>query len=130
MGMATTTSRPRVSSRDEIQGPTLLALFVTLVALNALVAPHFSGCPPGVNDAKSRANGAETCAADASIGGSRHVALFAAAMFVGATGPLVFALPLYHPLPLVQEICMLDQMRAGRLGIGFGPGASPIEANW
>ena len=84
-GMATTTSRPRVSSRDEIQGPTLLALFVALVALNALVAPHFSGCPPGVNDAKSRATGAETCAADASIGGSRDVAVFAAAMFVGAT---------------------------------------------
>ena len=83
--MATTTSRPRVSSRDEIQGPTLLALFVALVALNALVAPHFSGCPPGVNDAKSRATGAETCAADASIGGSRDVAVFAAAMFVGAT---------------------------------------------
>ncbi len=43
-------------------------------------------------------------------------------------GPLVFALPLYHPLRLVQEICMLDQMSRGRLEIGFGRGASPIEA--
>ena len=43
-------------------------------------------------------------------------------------GPLVYALPLYHPLRLVQEICMLDQMSAGRLEIGFGRGASAIEA--
>jgi alkanesulfonate monooxygenase SsuD/methylene tetrahydromethanopterin reductase-like flavin-dependent oxidoreductase (luciferase family) len=45
-------------------------------------------------------------------------------------GPLVFALPLYHPLRLVQEICMVDQMSAGRLEIGFGRGASPIEASY
>ena len=43
-------------------------------------------------------------------------------------GPLVFALPLYHPIRLVQEICMLDQLSKGRLDIGFGRGASPIEA--
>ncbi len=43
-------------------------------------------------------------------------------------GPLVFALPLYHPLRLVQEICMLDQMSGGRLEIGFGRGASAIES--
>jgi alkanesulfonate monooxygenase SsuD/methylene tetrahydromethanopterin reductase-like flavin-dependent oxidoreductase (luciferase family) len=42
-------------------------------------------------------------------------------------GPLVYALPLYHPLRLVEEICMLDQMSGGRLDIGFGRGASPIE---
>lgn len=43
-------------------------------------------------------------------------------------GPLVFALPLYHPFRLVQEICMVDQISKGRLEIGFGRGASPIEA--
>lgn len=43
-------------------------------------------------------------------------------------GPLVFALPLYHPFRLVQEICMVDQLSKGRLEIGFGRGASPIEA--
>ena len=42
-------------------------------------------------------------------------------------GPMVYALPLYHPLRLVEEICMLDQMSGGRLDIGFGRGASPIE---
>ena len=83
--MATTTSRPRVSSGDEIQGSTLLALFAALVTVNALVAPHLAGCPIG--DGGSGAKGTEgTCAAtDASIGGSRDVAVFAAAMFVAAT---------------------------------------------
>ncbi|MBD21226.1 MAG: LLM class flavin-dependent oxidoreductase [Rhodospirillaceae bacterium] len=42
-------------------------------------------------------------------------------------GPMVFALPLYHPLRLAEEICMLDQMSNGRLELGFGRGASPIE---
>src|SRR6266536_1393147 len=42
-------------------------------------------------------------------------------------GPMVYALPLYHPLRLIEEICMLDQMSGGRLEIGFGRGSSPIE---
>ncbi|HTR39571.1 MAG TPA: LLM class flavin-dependent oxidoreductase [Bryobacteraceae bacterium] len=42
-------------------------------------------------------------------------------------GPLVFLLPLYHPLRLIEEICMLDQMSGGRLELGIGRGASPIE---
>jgi alkanesulfonate monooxygenase SsuD/methylene tetrahydromethanopterin reductase-like flavin-dependent oxidoreductase (luciferase family) len=44
-------------------------------------------------------------------------------------GPLVYALPLYHPLRLIEEICMLDQMSGGRLEIGFGRGASPVETS-
>lgn len=42
-------------------------------------------------------------------------------------GPLVYALPLYHPLRLIEEICMLDQMSRGRLEIGFGRGSVPAE---
>jgi len=42
-------------------------------------------------------------------------------------GPMVFVVPLYHPLRLIEEICMLDQMSGGRLEIGFGRGASMIE---
>ena len=42
-------------------------------------------------------------------------------------GPLVYALPLHHPLRLVEEICMLDHLSAGRLEIGFGRGSSPVE---
>jgi len=42
-------------------------------------------------------------------------------------GPMVYALPFYHPLRLIEEICMLDQISGGRLELGFGRGASPIE---
>src|SRR5258708_39827537 len=45
-------------------------------------------------------------------------------------GPLVYALPLYHPLRLIQEICMLDQISNGRLDLGFGRGASSLEASY
>ena len=42
-------------------------------------------------------------------------------------GALVYALPLHHPLRLIEEICMLDQLSGGRLEIGFGRGSSPME---
>ena len=45
-------------------------------------------------------------------------------------GPMVFVLPLYHPLRLISEICMLDQMSGGRLELSFGRGASPIELEY
>jgi len=42
-------------------------------------------------------------------------------------GPMVYCLPLYQPLRLLEEICMLDQLSDGRLEIGVGRGASPFE---
>jgi len=42
-------------------------------------------------------------------------------------GPLVYTLPLYHPLRLTEEICMLDQMSRGRMQVGIGRGISPLE---
>src|ERR1700741_4352419 len=42
-------------------------------------------------------------------------------------GPMVYALPLHHPLRLIEEICMVDQMSCGRLEIGFGRGSVPEE---
>ena len=42
-------------------------------------------------------------------------------------GPLVYLLPLYNPLRLAQEICMLDQLSGGRMEIGVGRGVSPFE---
>jgi alkanesulfonate monooxygenase SsuD/methylene tetrahydromethanopterin reductase-like flavin-dependent oxidoreductase (luciferase family) len=42
-------------------------------------------------------------------------------------GPLVYLLPLYSPLRLVEEICMLDHLSHGRLDIGVGRGVSPYE---
>jgi alkanesulfonate monooxygenase SsuD/methylene tetrahydromethanopterin reductase-like flavin-dependent oxidoreductase (luciferase family) len=45
-------------------------------------------------------------------------------------GPLAYPLGLYHPLRLIEEICMLDVMSHGRLELGVGRGASPYEANF
>jgi len=42
-------------------------------------------------------------------------------------GPLVFLLPLYNPLRLIQEICMLDHLSNGRLELGVGRGIVPYE---
>jgi len=42
-------------------------------------------------------------------------------------GPLVYTLPLYHPLRLAEEICTLDQLSGGRLELGIGRGVSPLE---
>jgi alkanesulfonate monooxygenase SsuD/methylene tetrahydromethanopterin reductase-like flavin-dependent oxidoreductase (luciferase family) len=43
-------------------------------------------------------------------------------------GPLVYVLPLYEPLRLIEEICMLDQLSGGRLELGVGRGASYLES--
>ena len=42
-------------------------------------------------------------------------------------GPLVYLLPIYNPLRLTQEICMLDHLSHGRLELGVGRGVSPYE---
>jgi alkanesulfonate monooxygenase SsuD/methylene tetrahydromethanopterin reductase-like flavin-dependent oxidoreductase (luciferase family) len=42
-------------------------------------------------------------------------------------GPLVYTLSLYHPLRLIEEICMLDQMSRKRFQFGVGRGISPLE---
>jgi alkanesulfonate monooxygenase SsuD/methylene tetrahydromethanopterin reductase-like flavin-dependent oxidoreductase (luciferase family) len=45
-------------------------------------------------------------------------------------GPLVYTLALHHPLRVVEEICMLDQMSGGRLELGVGRGISPHEVSY
>src|SRR5579885_18719 len=45
-------------------------------------------------------------------------------------GPMVYLLPLYHPLRLIDEICMLDQMAGGRFLYGVGRGISPVEVGF
>ena len=42
-------------------------------------------------------------------------------------GPMVYVLPLHHPLRLLEEICILDQLSDGRLELGVGRGISPLE---
>ena len=42
-------------------------------------------------------------------------------------GAGVYVLPLHHPLRLIEEVCMLDNLSGGRLEIGVGPGGE-LEA--
>jgi alkanesulfonate monooxygenase SsuD/methylene tetrahydromethanopterin reductase-like flavin-dependent oxidoreductase (luciferase family) len=43
---------------------------------------------------------------------------------------MVFVLPLYDPLRLIEDVCMLDQLSEGRLGMGIGRGVSPLETGF
>ena len=45
-------------------------------------------------------------------------------------GTLVYVLPAYNPLRLIEEICMLDNLSRGRLDVGVGRGISPIEISF
>ncbi len=45
-------------------------------------------------------------------------------------GPLVYLLPLYSPLRLAEEICILDHLSKGRMEIGVGRGGSPFELGY
>src|SRR2546427_8520870 len=45
-------------------------------------------------------------------------------------GPLVYTLPMYHPLRVAEEICMLDQLSNGRLEVGVGRGISAHELTY
>ena len=45
-------------------------------------------------------------------------------------GPLVYLLPLYSPLRLIEEIAMLDHLSYGRMEVGVGRGVSPFELKY
>ena len=45
-------------------------------------------------------------------------------------GPLVYLLPLYSPLRLIEEVSILDHLSGGRLQVGVGRGVSPFELNF
>ena len=45
-------------------------------------------------------------------------------------GTFVYALPIHHPLRVLEEICMLDHMSGGRVEIGFGRGSVPYEISY
>ncbi len=66
------------------------------------------------------------------IGMSPSPSVFSAALAERTTklrlGPMVYPLPLYHPLRLAQEICMVDHLSEGRFDVGFGRGSSKLEA--
>jgi len=39
-------------------------------------------------------------------------------------GPLSYILPMYEPIRLLEEICMLDQLSGGRFELGLSRGSS------
>ena len=41
--------------------------------------------------------------------------------------PMAYLLPLYHPLRLIEEVCMLDHLSNGRMELGVSRGVSPYE---
>lgn len=45
-------------------------------------------------------------------------------------GPLVKLLPMHHPVRLIEDICILDQLTEGRLELGVGRGPVPMEHHW
>ncbi|MBT6675260.1 MAG: LLM class flavin-dependent oxidoreductase [Proteobacteria bacterium] len=40
---------------------------------------------------------------------------------------MAFLLPMYHPIRLVEEVCMLDYLSNGRVELGVSKGVSPYE---
>ncbi|MBM3223831.1 MAG: LLM class flavin-dependent oxidoreductase [Candidatus Tectomicrobia bacterium] len=59
-----------------------------------------------------------------SLAPSQNVFLAAAARSTSRIklNPCIYVLPLHHPLRLIEEICMLDHLSAGRLEVGVGRG--------
>jgi len=45
-------------------------------------------------------------------------------------GPLVYILPLRHPLQIAEEVCLLDHLSGGRFELGVGRGVSPFELRY
>jgi alkanesulfonate monooxygenase SsuD/methylene tetrahydromethanopterin reductase-like flavin-dependent oxidoreductase (luciferase family) len=43
---------------------------------------------------------------------------------------MVHLLPLYEPVRLIEEICMLDHLSGGRFDLGIGRGVSPYETGY
>lgn len=42
-------------------------------------------------------------------------------------GPLVYVLPLWHPIRVAEEVALLDNLTEGRLECGFGAGSGPFN---
>jgi alkanesulfonate monooxygenase SsuD/methylene tetrahydromethanopterin reductase-like flavin-dependent oxidoreductase (luciferase family) len=45
-------------------------------------------------------------------------------------GPMVKLLPLHHPVQIIEDMCVADQLTGGRLDFGVGRGVSPVEHAW
>ena len=43
---------------------------------------------------------------------------------------MVKLLPLHHPVRIIEDMCVVDQLTGGRLDFGVGRGVAPIEHDW
>ena len=42
-------------------------------------------------------------------------------------GPMVKLLPLHHPIQIIEDLCVIDNLTNGRVDFGVGRGVAPIE---
>ncbi len=45
-------------------------------------------------------------------------------------GPMVKLLPLHHPVRMIEDLCVLDNLTDGRVEYGVGRGIAPVEHYW
>jgi alkanesulfonate monooxygenase SsuD/methylene tetrahydromethanopterin reductase-like flavin-dependent oxidoreductase (luciferase family) len=45
-------------------------------------------------------------------------------------GPMIKILPVHHPLRVIEDICLLDQLTGGRVDYGVGRGIAAVEHFW
>lgn len=75
---------------------------------------------------------AEHHGSDLCLAPSQEIFLAAAAQATNQIrlGPMVKILPLHHPLRVVEDVCLLDQLSGGRVEFGVGRGIAAIEHFW
>ena len=72
-------------------------------------------------------HGSELCLAP-----NQDVVIAAASQVTTAIrmGPMVKLLPLHHPVQVIEDMCVVDNLTGGRLEFGVGRGVAPIEHYW
>lgn len=75
---------------------------------------------------------AEHHGSDLCLAPNQEIFLAAAAQVTAhiRLGPMVKILPIHHPVRVIEDICLLDQLTGGRVDYGVGRGIAPIEHYW
>jgi alkanesulfonate monooxygenase SsuD/methylene tetrahydromethanopterin reductase-like flavin-dependent oxidoreductase (luciferase family) len=75
---------------------------------------------------------AEHHGSDLCLAPNQEIFLAAAAQVTSRIrlGPLVKILPIHHPIRVIEDICLLDQLTGGRVEYGVGRGIAAIEHFW
>jgi alkanesulfonate monooxygenase SsuD/methylene tetrahydromethanopterin reductase-like flavin-dependent oxidoreductase (luciferase family) len=75
---------------------------------------------------------AEHHGTDLSMAPNQDVFIAAASQITSTIrlGPMVKLLPMHHPVQVVEDLCVLDNLTGGRLDYGVGRGAVPVEHAW